>query len=145
MSDELETVLRLVADGHLTPEEAAPIIEALGQRGGRGRSRPLDSAHDAVDRAHEQVEAARRLASSAGDTARRSLGSRSVRIRVTERGRQVVNLRIPVAFAEMAGRMVPGLSSEHFDRVRDAIEAGASGPIVDIEDDEGDGVLITLE
>ena len=29
MPDELETILRLVADGTLSPEEAAPIIEAL--------------------------------------------------------------------------------------------------------------------
>ena len=29
MAEELETVLRLVAEGRLSPEEAAPIIEAL--------------------------------------------------------------------------------------------------------------------
>ena len=29
MPDELETILRLVADGRLSPEEAAPIIDAL--------------------------------------------------------------------------------------------------------------------
>lgn len=27
--DELETILRLVAEGHLTSEDAAPIVEAL--------------------------------------------------------------------------------------------------------------------
>ena len=31
MSDEMNTVLRLVAEGKLSPEEAAPIIEALSQ------------------------------------------------------------------------------------------------------------------
>ncbi len=29
MSEELETVLRLVAEGKLTPEDAAPIVAAL--------------------------------------------------------------------------------------------------------------------
>ena len=47
MPDELETILRLVAEGTLSPEEAAPIIDALtraeraehqGTRAPRGRS-----------------------------------------------------------------------------------------------------------
>lgn len=154
MPDELETILRLVADGHLAPEQAAPIIEALDERGRRERRDPVASTQERFERAEEQAESARRRgatagnagsAGSAGETARRKLGGGALRIRVTERGRQVVNLHIPVAFAEMAGRMVPGLSSEHFERVRDAIAAGAIGPIVDIEDESGDGVLISLE
>ena len=39
MPDELETILRLVAEGALSAEEAAPIIDALTraeQRGARG-------------------------------------------------------------------------------------------------------------
>ena len=32
MPEELETILRLVAEGHLTPEEASPIIDALTRR-----------------------------------------------------------------------------------------------------------------
>jgi len=31
MGDEITTVLRLVSEGKLSPEEAAPIIEALGR------------------------------------------------------------------------------------------------------------------
>ena len=32
MSEELETILRLVAEGTLTPEDAAPIVAALSER-----------------------------------------------------------------------------------------------------------------
>ena len=50
MPDELETILRLVAEGALSAEEAAPIIDALtraeraeheGTRCPRGRAEPL--------------------------------------------------------------------------------------------------------
>lgn len=114
---ELETVLRLVADGSLTADEAAPLIDAVM---GRGAEPP---------------------------PVRRSEGRRAhqLRIKVTEHGRQVVNLRIPLGFAEMAGRMVPGLSAEHWDRIRDAVSSNVTGPIVDVEDENGDGVLISVD
>jgi hypothetical protein len=41
--------------------------------------------------------------------------------------------------------MVPGISQEQGDQIREAIAAHMTGPIVDVEDEDGDGVLITLE
>jgi hypothetical protein len=64
---------------------------------------------------------------------------------VSEHGRQVVNLRIPLAFADMAMRMVPGIGEEQTQRIRAAMDAGAMGPIIDVEDEAGDGVLISVE
>lgn len=127
MSD-LDTVLRLVAEGHLTPEEAAPIIEALTSGPGQDRS----------DR-----DARERVAAGGGTSA--GGRGRQLRIRITERGRQVVNLRVPLAFADVAARMVPGISVGQAASISAAINAGAIGPIIDVEDDEGDGVLITVE
>lgn len=118
MSD-LDTVLRLVAEGHLTPDEAAPIIDALTTE---------------VRQAQATAEEAQSLA-----------GRRAVRIRVAEKGRQVVNVRIPLAFADMAVRMVPGLSGQYAERVRTAIDRGSIGPIIDVEDPDGDSVLISVE
>lgn len=127
MTDELQTILRLVAEGRLTPEEAAPIVEALsGGSSGRRTSAP-----------EQAVPAA-----SATPPGR---GGRQLRIRVSEHGRQVVNLRIPLPFAETALRMVPGIGAEQSERIRAAVDAGALGPIVDVEDEDGSGVLITLE
>ncbi len=72
--------------------------------------------------------------------------ARQLRIRVTEHGRQVVNLRIPIGFVDAALKMVPGLGGEQASRIRDAVRAGAVGPIIDVEDVDGEGgVLISVE
>jgi polyhydroxyalkanoate synthesis regulator phasin len=147
MSEELETVLRLVADGTLTPEQAAPIIEALTRaetsKPGEGRigeriSRRLERAHRRAERAHERFEEARARAEDVGR-------GHQLRIRVTEHGRQVVNLRIPVGFVDAALNFLPGIGGDQSDRIREAVRAGATGPIIDVEDPDGDGVLITIE
>ncbi len=123
MSD-LDTILRLVAEGHLSPDEAAPLIDALS-----GRPAAMDASSPRADAA----------------TAPRAAQAQHVRIKVSEKGRQVVNLRIPLAFADMAARMVPGLSGDQADRIRAAIDSGAMGPILDVEDEDGDAVLISME
>jgi hypothetical protein len=172
MPEELETVLRLVAEGRLTPEEAAPIIEALtraertghhdafdagfdhafergfghldrlGERIDRKVSRRIERAQRRVER---RVEQARARAAGIAQEAGRS-GGRQLRIKVTERGRQVVNLRIPIGFVESALTFVPGLGGDQAERIRDAVRAGAVGPILDVEDPDGQGgVLISVE
>ena len=148
MSEELETVLRLVADGTLTPDQAAPIIEALTRA--ESRNDPFDR-HDRIGR---QVTRARRQAERATRDAERALGrtegrvagrGRQLRIRVTEHGRQVVNLRIPVGFVDAALGLVPGIGGDQTERIRQAIDSGTVGPIRDVEDPDGDGVLISVE
>jgi hypothetical protein len=124
---DLDTILRLVAEGHLRPDEAAPIIEAL--------------TANAAATADEPGAAAPAAARDAGSRNR----GRQLRIRVTEKGHQVVNLRIPLAFADVAARMVPGISVGQAASIRAAINAGSTGPIVDVEDEDGDGVLISVE
>ena len=147
MSDELETVLRLVADGTLSPEQAAPIIEALTraearepaeERADESGGRRLERARRRAQRAHERFEEARARAGQVGR-------GRQLRIRVTEHGRQVVNLRIPVGFVDAALNFVPGIGGDQSERIRDAVRAGATGPIIDVEDPDGDGVLISIE
>jgi len=174
MAEELEAVLRLVAEGRLTPEEAAPIIDALtrAERASADAGVDTDDADDWGDdfdpgiddhvagldrlgerinrRVHQRVERAQRRAARAAERAaragRRSGHGRQLRIRVTERGRQVVNLRIPIGFVGTALRFVPGLGGDQAERIRDAVNAGAVGPILDVEDPDGEGgVLISVE
>jgi hypothetical protein len=121
MSDELEALLRLVADGRLTPEEAAPLVAALTERSAAPTTQPSTSG---------------RILDP---------GPRQLRIRVEEEGRTVVNLRVPLSVAESALRMIPGLGGDQAARVRAALEGGAIGPIIDVEDPDGDAVLISLE
>lgn len=146
MPDELETILRLVADGRLSAEEAAPIIEALTRASdlAEGADNHAGRAQRHADRLGRRIDRAFAHAESRFD---RALGGQGMhlRIRVTEKGRQVVNLNIPIGLVEKALHFVPGLGAEQRERVRDAVRAGAIGPIVDVEDEDGGGVLITVE
>ena len=127
MSGEVETVLRLVAEGRLTPEEAAPIIEALSTRRDPPRGpAPVPPAPPPPGFVH-------------GDRGRR------VRIRVSEHGRKVVDVRVPLAFAAMAARMVPGIPDSYATLIEQAVNTDTIGPIVDAESEDGDGVLISVE
>ena len=173
MAEELETVLRLVAEGKLTPEEAAPIIDALTRaerrprdhdafdddfgagfdqafERGFGRLDRLDRLGERIDRkVSRRIERAQRRAEAVrarfADGVAAAKG-RQLRIKVTERGRQVVNLRIPIGFVETALTFVPGLGGDQAQRIRDAVRAGAIGPILDVEDADGQGgVLISVE
>jgi len=124
MPDPLEQVLALVAEGRLTAEEAAPILEALEAGGPR------------------------RPQSPAGD---RSAGGgeggppRFARIEVVESGRKAVDLRIPLSLGQRAMSAIPGLAGRHAAEINEAIAQGVTGPVVDIQDEDGDGVRIVLE
>ena len=131
--DALESVLRLVADGHLSAEEASPILDAL-----EARSNASDDGH----RSHRGIDptpAARSVAPPAGGP------GRAIRVEVTEAGRKVVNLRVPLALGRAAMQRIPGLSEATTDRIREAIEGGITGPIVAVDDADGDGVRIVIE
>ncbi len=127
MGDELATVLRLVAEGKLSAEEAAPIIEALGRP---AAPRPPEPPFPF---------------GSAGVTPGKGSRGRRVRIQVSERGRRVVDVRIPLAFAAMAARMVPGIPDNYAALIEQAVETDMVGPIVDAEDEDGGSVLISVE
>lgn len=156
MPDELETILRLVASGALSPEEAEPIIEALtrltADEEALNAGYPCDRIARRMHRAERRVERANERVQRRFERAEERIagvapgrGGRQLRIRVTERGRQVVNLRIPIGFVDTALRFVPGLAGDQSERIRDAVRAGVTGPIIDVEDPDGDSVLISVE
>jgi hypothetical protein len=129
VSDEaMDRVLELVAQGRLTAAEAGPILDALARRD--RDARPGGS----------------RGSSSGGGSKASSDGSpaRAIRIEVRESGRQVVNLRVPLALGRGALDRIPGLSESLTDRVREAIASGIKGSIVDVDEDGG-GVRIIIE
>jgi len=128
VGDELTTILRLVSEGTLTAEEAAPIIAAL-THGGAPRSLGPSSPP--------------------GPTTPPGSGKgrgRRIRIQISERGRRVIDVRVPLAFAAMAARMVPGIPDSYAAMIKEAVETDTVGPIIDLtEDEDGDAVLITVE
>ena len=123
--DALESVLRLVADGRLSAEEAGPILDALDARLNAAPTGDRDDGGDS-------------------DTRRREPG-RAIRLEVTENGRKVVNLRVPLSLGRAALDRVPGLSEATTDRIREAIAAGITGPIVHVDEGSGNGVRIVIE
>jgi len=126
MSDALERVLELVASGRLSAEEAGPILEALEARGG------ATTGFASTDDGGAQVN---------GNPG----GARYARVEVRERGRRVVDLRVPISLGRFALSRIPGLSREQITEVEEAVVSGAHGPIFDVEDADGDGVRIVLE
>jgi hypothetical protein len=130
MSDPLDQVLRLVAEGRLTAEEAAPILDALQATGQVGDTPADDSAT-----ADEPVGPT----SSGGRP-------RALRIMVLENGRKAVNLRVPLSLGRMGLDRIPGLSPDDISDIRQALDQGLTGPILAVDDDgDGKGVRIVLE
>ncbi len=134
MPDPLDDVLRLVAEGRLSPDEAAPIIDALA------------TARGAADRARAAGEGAREAARAARDTRPpdRPGPPRRLRVQVRDGGRTVVDLQLPGVLAALAGA-VPGIPAAYADRVREALRTGLRGPIVEVTDEDGSGVTITID
>jgi len=127
--DALERVLRLVAEGRLTADEAGPILDALEERGADREAAETGAASNRDDQP---------------DPAANRDPAKTLRVEVTDGGRAVVNLRIPLSLGRAALSQGPGISAATSDRLLEAITAGIKGPIVDV--DEGDdGVRISLE
>lgn len=127
--DAFERVLRLVAEGRLTADEAGPILDALEDRGADGNSA------GAAGTTQDDVPA---------DATNDRDPAKTLRVEVTDGGRAVINLRIPLSLGRAALSQVPGISDATSDRIREAIEAGIKGPIINVDDGD-DGVRISLE
>ena len=121
MTDAVEEVLRLVAEGRLSAEEAEPILAALEATSG-----PAEASYTEEPIRSDQA-------------------GRMARIEVTEHGRSVVNLRVPLGLGRMALAAVPGLLPANIERIREAVARGLTGPILQVQDEDGDGVRIVIE
>jgi hypothetical protein len=131
MTDQaLDSVLRLVAEGRLTADEAGPILDAL---------------QPSIEPPNEAPETVRHVIGDVVPPPSRNGGSgRALRIEVAERGRKVVNLRVPLALGRSALTHIPGLSESTAERIREALDSGIGGNILEVDDD-GDGVRIYVE
>lgn len=127
MTDPLDRLLQLVAEGKLSADDAAPILAALDRK-----SRPDSAAGTAPAADPEPGQGAAQT-------------PRFARVEVRERGRRVVDLRVPISLGRFALSRVPGLSTQQIAEVEEAVTSGAHGPILDVEDEDGDGVRIILE
>lgn len=120
-TDPVAKVLELVAAGRLSAEEAGPILDALDDR-----EEPKRTFRDAASQPREAR-------------------ARYARVEVVESGRKAVDLRIPLSLGRMAVGSIPGLSREHLAQIEEAITTGLTGPVLNVQDDDGDGVRIVIE
>lgn len=125
MADALERVLQLVAEGRLTADEAAPLLDALESKGPGDHGQPVGTMP--------------------GEPGSPDAPASAVRIEVSDGGRKVINLRVPLALGRSAISGVPGLSEATSERIKQAIEAGIKGPILDVDDEDGSGVRVVIE
>ena len=126
MPDDLDAILQQVASGDLSPDQAEQLIDALHRHHHAGSPPPTSPPPPTPDPPAERTR-------------------RVVRLQVTEGGRSVVNLQVPMSLAALAGSVLPGLSNENADRLREAIRAGTVGRILEVQDEDGDGVIISTE
>ncbi len=126
--EERLKILNMIAEGKITAEEGAQLLNALkeGERRGPGPSSRSDFAQG-------------------GD-------ARYLRIRVSnlESGREKVNVNIPMNLVNvglrMGARFAPEIDGFDFDEIMSAIRSGTRGKIIDVTDDEdGEHVEIYVE
>lgn len=125
---DVDKILRLVAEGVLTPEEADEILSATTHPG-PPQPPPPPQMPGSDDTRNSSAKS----------------GGRHLRIEVSEGGKRVVNLRVPMNIYGWASAFLPGLSDENAERIRSAVASGERGPLLDINDDDGSRVLIVSE
>src|SRR4051794_8138225 len=104
---DVEKILKMVEQGALTADEAEQILATLATTRGEGADKQAGSA-------------SRRASTDSEDPDK----PRHLRVEITEGGRRVVNLRVPLNMASVAAGFVPGLPDDTAERVRSAILAG---------------------
>ena len=137
MPGELEALLKLVSEGRLSAEEAAPIAAALEEKA------RLD-ARQSAGRREGGAPADAPFRTGSGESAQAALAGRRIRVFVAEDGRPVVNLQIPLAAAGFAIDQGPGLSPDHRSRIVEAVQSGMTGPFLEVSDG-GNEVRIVIE
>jgi hypothetical protein len=116
---ERMTILRMVEQGKISAEDGARLLAALGDTQ-ESASKPRGNVFDS---------------------------SRLLQVRVTDltTNRQKVNVNVPVGLFQLVFRWLPESAKDQLDQVQDAIDAGASGRLVEVVDqDSSVRVEITL-
>jgi hypothetical protein len=127
-TEDRARILRMVAEGKLTAEEAAELLEAIQPE---SRSAPRFSP---VSEPPRMLEHGGRLPGT----------RRFLLIQITEGEHSKVNLRIPLALARAAGRFIPRVAQEHLDEydinikelMEDLGNGLVEGPLLEIQDDD---------
>ncbi|MBN1934755.1 MAG: hypothetical protein JW934_08815 [Anaerolineae bacterium] len=114
MSEERARILQMISEGKITAAEGARLLDAL-----------------------------RSAQSTQREAQERSASTKWFRVRVTDvgTGRVKVNVNLPLSLVnvatKMGARFSPDLEDFDWNELMRAIKEGASGKLVEVEDDEG--------
>ncbi len=117
-AEERLKILNMISEGKLTAEEGTKLLKALTQSRAKRRGQK-----------GEQPGAPE---------------VRFMRVCVTDcdSGKQKVNVNVPISLIEvglrMGARFVPDMDEFDFEEVRESIQMGMHGKVVDIESDDSD-------
>lgn len=124
VAEERSQILKMVGEGKITAEEGARLLKAIASNDRPGQSARLSGA----------------------------LRGRWLRVRVldTSTGKPRVNVNLPMGLVgiglRLGAQFAPELADVDMDEVMAAIEEGAQGKIVEIEDaEDGERVEIFIE
>ncbi len=135
VDEALARVLRLVAEGRLTADEAEPIVAQLT---GNARSDAGEGATAVRDSGRGQHVRRDREEHFRGPAGRR------LRLEILDHGRKSVEMNLPFSLAAIAS-VIPGLSEAQAEQLRASIRAGATGALLRVVDEDGDGVVLVAE
>ena len=127
-NEERIKVLKMVADGKISAEEAAVLLETLDEA-------PLPGA---------------RTQASAGSASNQSGRFFRVRVTDTDTGKVRVNVRLPVsvinAGMKIGMKFAPQVEGVDYQEIAEMIQSGEAGKIVDVEDNkDGEHVEVFIE
>ena len=118
LQEERMQILKMLEDGKISAGDAAKLLAAL-------------------DTGAKKEEKGVRVSGAGAQTAR------WLRIRVTDErsGKQKVSVNVPMGLVSVAMKMgakfAPEMSDINMEEIVEAIQSGAQGKIVDVQDDEG--------
>lgn len=120
MNEEIKKILKMIEEGHITADEGQGLIEALGA--------------DSIE-------------TNEYDWSPTNKKAKFFKIRVTENGKQIVNISLPISLVEVGLKLgakidnkhaggIEGLEDIDFDEIIKAVKGGAQGKLVDIDKDD---------
>jgi hypothetical protein len=125
-SEERLKILNMIAEGKITAEEGAKLLNALSRSKSKQRTKDTQGMEGAEPR--------------------------FLRVRVTDTrsGKVIVNVNLPISLVDvgmrMGARFVPDIEEIDFEDLREGIKHGMRGKIVDVQDDDtGEHVEVFLE
>lgn len=127
--EERRRVLQMLADGKITAEEAADLLDALQAQRERPQDEPISSP----------------------PPPRAARSGRALVIRVSEGDTSKVNLRIPLGLARAAGKFIPRKAQRQLgeygidlEELLGDLSGTEQGTLLQVEDDD-DRVMIVVE